>query len=178
MTGPRVHELGKDIKATSKVLIELLEKYGITVKNHMTTLELDETDVILISYLNKYDDGSTIEEYVSLLVSELAQPVVHIFAIIVSFVLLYFALRLLLTLLFALINLLLNRGLIGVVNKILGCVFTTLFAVIIAWAFVSVFDYALNLPFLSDKEWAMNFDGGYIYKFFKSISPIELLLSF
>ena len=63
MTGPRVHELGKDIKVTSKVLIELLEKYGIQVKNHMTTLELDQTDVILTSYLNKYDDGSTIEEY-------------------------------------------------------------------------------------------------------------------
>ena len=122
--------------------------------------------------------ASTIDEYVSSLVSELSHPVVHIFSIIVSFAFLYLVLRLLFTLIFALINHLLNRGFIGVINKILGCVFTTLFAVIIAWAFVSVFDYALNLPFLSDKEWAMNFDGGYIYKFFKSISPIELLLSF
>ncbi len=63
MTGPRVHELGKDINLTSKVLIELLEKYGITVKNHMTTLELDETDVVLTALLNKYDDGSSIEDY-------------------------------------------------------------------------------------------------------------------
>ena len=63
MTGPRVHELGKDINLTSKVLIELLEKYGITVKNHMTTLELDQTDVVLTTLLNKYDDGSSIEDY-------------------------------------------------------------------------------------------------------------------
>ncbi len=63
MTGPRVHELGKDIKMTSKVLIELLEKYGITVKNHMTTLELEETDVVLTALLNKFDDGSSIEDY-------------------------------------------------------------------------------------------------------------------
>ena len=63
MTGPRVHELGKDINLTSKVLIELLGKYGITVKNHMTTLELDETDVVLTALLNKYDDGSSIEDY-------------------------------------------------------------------------------------------------------------------
>lgn len=63
MTGPRVHELGKDINVSSRVLIELLEQYDIKVKNHMTTLELDQTDVILTSYLNKYDDGSTIEEY-------------------------------------------------------------------------------------------------------------------
>ncbi len=63
MTGPRVHELGKDINLTSKVLIELLEKYGIKVKNHMTTLELNETDVVLTALLNKYDDGSSIEDY-------------------------------------------------------------------------------------------------------------------
>ncbi len=63
MTGPRVHELGKDINLTSKVLIELLEKYGIKVKNHMTTLELSETDVVLTALLNKYDDGSSIEDY-------------------------------------------------------------------------------------------------------------------
>ena len=63
MTGPRVHELGKDINLTSKVLIELLEKYGITVKNHMTILELDQTDVVLTALLNKYDDGSSIEDY-------------------------------------------------------------------------------------------------------------------
>jgi len=63
MTGPRVHELGKDINLTSKVLIELLEKYGITVKNHMTTLELQETDVVLTALLNKYDDGSSIEDF-------------------------------------------------------------------------------------------------------------------
>ena len=63
MTGPRVHELGKDINLTSKVLIELLEKYGITVKNHMTPLELEQTDVVLTALLNKYDDGSSIEDY-------------------------------------------------------------------------------------------------------------------
>jgi len=63
MTGPRVHELGKDINLSSKALIELLSKYGISVKNHMTTLELDETDIVLTALLNKYDDGSSIEDY-------------------------------------------------------------------------------------------------------------------
>lgn len=63
MTGPRIHELGKDINVTSRELIDLLEKYNITVKNHMTILELEQTDLLLTSYLNKYDDGSTIEEY-------------------------------------------------------------------------------------------------------------------
>ena len=73
MTGPRVHELGKDINLTSKVLIELLEKYGVTVKNHMTTLELDQTDVVLTALLNKFDDGSSIEDYYTKLHMEQAE---------------------------------------------------------------------------------------------------------
>ena len=60
---PRVHEISKDINVSSKDLIALLESYGVTVKNHMTVLENREIDIILTTYLNKYDKGDTIEEY-------------------------------------------------------------------------------------------------------------------
>lgn len=60
---PRVHEISKDINISSKDLIVLLESYGVTVKNHMTVLENREIDIILTTYLNKYDKGDTIEEY-------------------------------------------------------------------------------------------------------------------
>ncbi len=60
---PRVHEISKFIDVSSKDLIALLESFGITVKNHMTVLENREIDIILTSYLNKYDKGDTIEEY-------------------------------------------------------------------------------------------------------------------
>ncbi len=60
---PRVHEISKYIDISSKDLITLLESYGVTVKNHMTVLENREIDIILTSYLNKYDKGDTIEEY-------------------------------------------------------------------------------------------------------------------
>ncbi len=60
---PRVHEISKDIGVSSKDLIALLESYGVTVKNHMTVLENREIDIILTTYLNKYDRGDTIEEY-------------------------------------------------------------------------------------------------------------------
>ncbi|MBR3933663.1 MAG: translation initiation factor IF-2 [Clostridia bacterium] len=60
---PRVHEISKYINVSSKDLIALLESYGVTVKNHMTVLENREIDIILTTYLNKYDRGDTIEEY-------------------------------------------------------------------------------------------------------------------
>ncbi|MBR2404551.1 MAG: translation initiation factor IF-2, partial [Clostridia bacterium] len=60
---PRVHEISKFINVSSKDLIALLESYGVECKNHMTTLEYKDIDIILTTYLNKYDRGDTIEEY-------------------------------------------------------------------------------------------------------------------
>ena len=67
---PRVHEISKDINVSSKDLIVLLESYGVTVKNHMTVLENREIDIILTTYLNKFDKGDTIEEYYASLQEE------------------------------------------------------------------------------------------------------------
>ncbi len=67
---PRVHEISKDINVSSKDLIALLESYGVTVKNHMTVLENREIDIILTTYLNKYDRGDSIEEYYASLQEE------------------------------------------------------------------------------------------------------------
>ncbi len=62
-TNPRVHEISKMINVSSKDLIALLESYGTVVKNHMTVLENKDIDIILITYLNKFDKGDTIEEF-------------------------------------------------------------------------------------------------------------------
>ncbi len=70
---PRVHEISKDIGVSSKDLITLLESYGVTVKNHMTVLENREIDIILTTYLNKFDRGDSIEEYYAMLKEEKAK---------------------------------------------------------------------------------------------------------
>ena len=62
-TNPRVHEISKMINVSSKDLIALLAEHSIEVKNHMTVLEYRDIDIILTTYLNKYDRGDTIEEY-------------------------------------------------------------------------------------------------------------------
>ena len=70
---PRIHEISKLINVSSKDLIALLAEYGIEVKNHMTVLEFEEIDIILTTYLNKYDRGDTIEEYYASLKAEKAE---------------------------------------------------------------------------------------------------------
>ena len=122
--------------------------------------------------------GSNSEEYIESLVDALATPAVHIVAVIISFFVLYFVVKILLNLLISLLNKILDGGLFGVVNKTLGCIFNTLLALIVAWAFTSLFEYVIALPFLAETSFAESFTGGFIYKLFKSMSPIDLLLSF
>ena len=63
MPNPKVSEIAKSINVTSKSVIELLKEYGIIVKNNNAVLEYEAIDVILTSYLNKYDDGGSIIDY-------------------------------------------------------------------------------------------------------------------
>ncbi len=53
----RVHELAKDLDLSSKDIIELLEKFGVKLKNHMTVLEDNQLDIIFDVLSQKYDKG-------------------------------------------------------------------------------------------------------------------------
>ncbi len=63
MPNPKVSEIAKSINVTSKSVIELLKEFGIIIKNNNTVLEYDALDIVLTSYLNKYDDGGSIIDY-------------------------------------------------------------------------------------------------------------------
>ncbi len=123
-------------------------------------------------------EGGTTEEYIEALVDKLAHPVVHLFATIIAFVILFFVFKLIFSIFLWFVNRIFSGGVVGVVNKIFGAALTTCFAIVVAWGFVSVFDYIVNIPLIAENEWAMNFSGGYLYGFFKSFSPIDILLSF
>ncbi len=60
---PKVHEIAKNLNITSKALTELLKEYGINVKNNYSEMEYRDIDIVLMTYLNKYDDGSSILKY-------------------------------------------------------------------------------------------------------------------
>jgi len=122
--------------------------------------------------------GETSEEIVHKIVESLAAPAIHVVSTVITFIILYIVSGLLLSLLLGLLNNIIDDGAVGVLNKILGAVFSTVFAFIIAWCVTSVFTYVINLPSVAENSWASEFSGGFVYKLFKSLNPIELLLSF
>ena len=164
---------------TNQITDYLVEKCSnvtfLTSANELPTLlrlaagavGLDVTTVI----------GTTPEEFIVQLVDKLAVPAIRLISLIISFFVTYLLAKLALMLVFGLLNSLFNAGIIGVLNKILGVVFNLLLAFIVVWGLTTLFGYIINLPSLADTGIA-GFEGGWLYKFFKNISPIDLLLSF
>ena len=112
------------------------------------------------------------------IVDAVTTPVVEIIGIIIGFIALYFVSKILLNLLVSLINSVVNNGIIGVVNRTLGCIFTGFLAFAVCWALTAILEFILNIPVIANIEWVQDFTGGAIYRFYKSFSPLDLLLSF
>ncbi|MBQ3226371.1 MAG: translation initiation factor IF-2 [Clostridia bacterium] len=55
MSKVRVHELAKELDINSKELIALLDGFGFPIKNHMSTLEQEELDIIFESLTQRFD---------------------------------------------------------------------------------------------------------------------------
>ena len=112
------------------------------------------------------------------IVEQITTPFANIICTVIAFILLFFLAKIVLGLAFAIIDKVLDNGLIGVVNKIIGAVFMGTFAFILCWCIAAVFELVINLPVFESQAWTQEFTGGFVYKFLKSINPIDLLLSF
>lgn len=55
VTKLRIYEVAKDIEVSSKELLNLLSEHGIELKNHMSTLEANEMDIILEYYTQSFE---------------------------------------------------------------------------------------------------------------------------
>ncbi len=117
-------------------------------------------------------------EFLTDLINKLTGPAIHIVSIIISFVFLYFVLKLILWIVFSILNQMFDTGVVGVVNRIFGFVFNTAFGFIVAWGLVVVFGYVVSLPVIAETSWGDQFTGGFVYGFLKDLSPLDLLLSF
>ena len=120
-------------------------------------------------------DGISVIEAV---VDAVTSPVVHIIGIIFGFVIAYFIAKLVVNFVMIFINSFVNKGVAGKVNKALGCVFSVFFAFVIGWAFTSISEFIFNIPAIASIDWVQNFNGGAIYRFFRTFTPLDLLLSF
>lgn len=113
---------------------------------------------------------------VAAIVEAVTDPILSVISSILAFIVLYFVFKLLMQVVFSIINSIACSGVIGVVNRVLGCVVMTFLAATVVWCLCGVSDFILNLPVLQEQEWLQGFTGGPIFNFFKNISPIGLLL--
>lgn len=120
-------------------------------------------------------DGASVIEAI---VNAVTDPVVQVMSVIFGFVIVYFASKILLSLLMVLVNAVVNQGIAGTVNRALGCVFTLFLAFVVGWAVTSFSEFIFNIPAIASANWIEEFTGGPIYNFFKSFTPLDLLLSF
>ncbi len=117
-------------------------------------------------------------DIITAIVSTLADPMIYVIAVIISFVIVYFLGRLIFNLALFIVDMVVKGGILGKVNKTLGIIFGICLAFMGAWAFAGFFEFILNTPIFASNEAVMTFRGGLLYRFFNSFSPIELLLSF
>lgn len=120
-------------------------------------------------------DGVHVVEAIA---ASVTAPVVSIMGRILGFVIAYFFSKFLVGFLMKLIDNLLDKGVAGSVNKTLGCIFMVFLAFVAGWAFTSFFEFIFNIPAIAATKGIQRFNGGPIYKLFRTITPLDLLLSF
>ena len=166
---------------SNKISGVLIEKYSdITAENAMETLPtlikfaasmcgIDVTKVASTA------DGVLIIEEI---VDSVTSPIVSLVSAIAGFIIVYIVAKILLGILLRLIESMFESGIAATTNKVLGAVFTFLLAFAAAWAFTAVSEFLLNIPLIAKANWVENFNGGILYRFFRSFTPLDLLLSF
>lgn len=117
-------------------------------------------------------------DFITVLVDKLAYTTIHLISVILSFFAVYFLSKIVLSILLSVIDHAFDGGIFGALNKLLGFFFSTSVAFIAVWLLTAVFGYVISLPAFADDLWVSSFSGGFIYDFFKGLSPIDLLLSF
>lgn len=120
----------------------------------------------------------TAEGTVEQIISSLCAPVVDMISVAFAFMILFLLLRIAFNLLVDLADGILSIGVIGSLNRFFGVILSCMVAFVAAWTFTQGLDLLLRTPLLLDSEITRDFDGGPIYRFFISFSPLRLLLSF
>ena len=130
----------------------------------------------LSGVLNVNFDFSAGTDVIGALVLSFAQPLTRIISLPISFALVFFLIKILIRYFLRMTDKIFKIKLLGIPNRILGCVFSGVIGLILAFCITVLFNFIISLPAFS--EWALEFEGGYVYKFFNEFTPLELLLSF
>ena len=122
--------------------------------------------------------GNATVSVIDAVVENLTAPVVSIISNIISFVGLFIVSVIIFGIVLWLLNVIFSRGIFGLFNKLIGTIFGTAFSVLAAWGIAVIIEIVFRSPIFAENELIAAFEGGYVYKFFNTYNPIELLLSF
>ena len=102
------------------------------------------------------------------------QPLVSLFSVVISFVLLLLIFSVVFTVALWFLNYVFRMRPLAWVNHTFGVIFGFAFAMIVAWVVSMLVGYIFSFKAFS----SLNFSGGAIYRFFKAYHPLDLLLGF
>ena len=102
------------------------------------------------------------------------EPIVSVVSVVIAFVLLLLVFSVLFSVALWLLNAIFHMKPLAWFNRLLGVLFGSAFALIIAWLVSMVLGFIFNLPALS----SVGFEGGAVYRFFREYHPLDLLLGF
>ncbi len=122
--------------------------------------------------------GAGADKALESIITSVTSPMINFLSIVLAFIAIYFVSMILMSILVFIIDKIVNNGFVGFLNSVLGCVFTLALSFVIAWAVVAVSDYLFHVPAMENVEWVKEFTGGPVYRLFKNLNPIDLLLSF
>lgn len=123
-------------------------------------------------------DNSAVNTTVETVVDAFTEPLIALISRAVAFILLFILSKFLFKLLVYLADSFLGIGIIGRLNRLLGAALSICIAIACAWAFTSAVDYLFRLDIFENSRLVGDFDGGLLYRFFKNLNVINLLLSF
>ena len=122
--------------------------------------------------------AETVGEAVEGIVLSVATPLVSMIATAASFLLLLVISRIAFKFIVDIADGIFNFGIIGSINRFFGVVLSCAFAFFAAWLFAAFTDFLFRTALFDGSELLRDFEGGPIFRFFMSFSPIRLLLSF
>ena len=118
------------------------------------------------------------EAVIDAIADKLTEPLASLVAVAITFVAMYFLSKLIIGILIGILNRMLKGGVLGWFNKILGVVVGSLFGIVVAWGTVAILEFLFHSSVFAGNPYVSEFEGHALYLFFKTYSPLELLLSF
>ncbi|MBE6532474.1 MAG: hypothetical protein E7676_03065 [Ruminococcaceae bacterium] len=122
--------------------------------------------------------SDTTEALIDKIIVSLTSPAVLLISVLIAFILLLLLSRMLFSVAVLVVNSVFEVGILAKINRVMGFVLAGLMSLLIAWAFVGVIDFLFHLSIFDTVSAIRQFNGGPLYRLFKNISPIGILLSF